>query len=210
LRKQTNDKDGYCNIILSNSNKERKIFKVHRIVGMTFIPNSKNLPMINHKDGNKENNNVENLEWCDDSYNNKHRHILNPMLFKGESHPNNKLNNEQVLNVYNAAWEGKLKYKEIAEQFNVLIGDIYNIKYGKQWVHITNHKNETCSHRPEGEANKSSKLTEAQVLEIYNLAWNSNMSNAEIGRKFYVNKENIRAIKNGKTWKHVTSSIIGL
>ena len=42
---------------------------VHRLVALTFIPNPKNLPHINHRDENPSNNNVDNLEWCDQKYN---------------------------------------------------------------------------------------------------------------------------------------------
>lgn len=65
------DKDGYKQITLYNKDIE-KHYKVHKLVALTFIPNPKNLPVINHKDTNKQNNSVENLEWCTISYNTLH------------------------------------------------------------------------------------------------------------------------------------------
>lgn len=62
------DKDGYHYVCLYKKGKE-KWFKVHRLVGMMYIPNPDNLPQINHKDENKANNYVGNLEWCTNKYN---------------------------------------------------------------------------------------------------------------------------------------------
>lgn len=49
-----------------------KCYKYHRLLAIAFIPNPNSLPQINHKDGDKQNNNLENLEWCDCQHNVKH------------------------------------------------------------------------------------------------------------------------------------------
>ena len=53
-------RDGYLLVAI-----KRKNYTVHRLVAQKFIPNPKSLPQVNHKDGNRQNNNVNNLEWCD-------------------------------------------------------------------------------------------------------------------------------------------------
>lgn len=55
-------------------NRKRKRIKIHRLVAIAFIPNTDNLPQVNHKDLNKENNNVENLEWISNRDNCLHYH----------------------------------------------------------------------------------------------------------------------------------------
>lgn len=59
---------GYLRVHLSKNNKH-KWFRVHRLVAQAFIPNPLNLPCVNHKDEDKTNNNMENLEWCTHEYN---------------------------------------------------------------------------------------------------------------------------------------------
>jgi len=66
-----NDKDGY-EIITLNADGKEKNMKIHRLVGIAFIDNPNHFDQINHKDGNKHNNNVSNLEWCDCRYNQVH------------------------------------------------------------------------------------------------------------------------------------------
>ena len=60
---------GYLTRALMSPEGEQKTFYVHRLVATTFIPNPNNLPQVNHKDENKENNCAENLEWRDNDYN---------------------------------------------------------------------------------------------------------------------------------------------
>lgn len=61
-------KNGYLRVLLTKNN-NGKHFLVHRLVAEAFLPNLQNMPQINHKDENKANNNVDNLEWCDAKYN---------------------------------------------------------------------------------------------------------------------------------------------
>lgn len=67
---------GYRYYRLSKNN-QKKMFYVHRLVAEAFIPNPENLPVVNHKDGNKLNNNVNNLEWVSYSENTEHAHKNN-------------------------------------------------------------------------------------------------------------------------------------
>ena len=64
-------------------NGTHKRFLVHRLVAIAFIPNPQNLPIINHKDQDGTNNLVDNLEWCDHSYNNRYRRFpIKPIIYK--------------------------------------------------------------------------------------------------------------------------------
>ena len=59
---------GYYNVTLCKDG-NHQTFRVHRLVAEAFLPNNNNHPYINHKDENKLNNNVDNLEWCTETYN---------------------------------------------------------------------------------------------------------------------------------------------
>ena len=68
ILKKSVDARGYYKVTLTN-NSERKTLFVHRLVAMAFVPNPNNLSQVNHIDENKQNNNSNNLEWCDIVYN---------------------------------------------------------------------------------------------------------------------------------------------
>lgn len=101
-------KRGYKSICLRKNSK--KFFLLHRLVAQAFIPNPNNLPQVNHKDENKQNNCVDNLEWCTSEYNinfgTRNRKVgtkqsgeLNPMFGKfGKKHHNSKQVNQFNIN----------------------------------------------------------------------------------------------------------------
>lgn len=68
ILKTGKNRQGYMNVVLTK-NGESKTYKVHRLVALLFIPNPHNYPCVNHKDEDKTNNRVENLEWCTAKYN---------------------------------------------------------------------------------------------------------------------------------------------
>ena len=88
--KQYFDRDGYKRLRIGDST-----YLSHRIIAVTFIPNQKNLPHINHKNGIKDDNRIENLEWVTVSENNLHRYRVlnfqNPIKGKfGKNHKSSK------------------------------------------------------------------------------------------------------------------------
>lgn len=104
----TANQDGYLKVHFKN--KERGIDKglfIHRLIAETFIPNPDKLPQVNHKDGNKKNNNINNLEWCTNLYNQQH-------AWANCLHKPTKKEGKKV-NQYNLNGELIKSYKSITE-----------------------------------------------------------------------------------------------
>lgn len=78
--------NGHLTVVLTK-NKVRKTHLVHRLVALAFIPNPYNLPIVNHKDENPENNAVSNLEWCTRKYNNSYGTVRERQKVSHINHP---------------------------------------------------------------------------------------------------------------------------
>ena len=103
----------------------------HRLVAEVFIDNPENKPFVNHIDGNKQNNSVENLEWCTQSENTKHAYETN-LAPRGLSTYTGKFSAEQRQEIKDMWDSGKLSKRAIANKFGVshtCINDIINDKY---------------------------------------------------------------------------------
>tara|TARA_R110001606_G_scaffold24873_7_gene81721 strand:- start:90 stop:584 length:495 start_codon:yes stop_codon:yes gene_type:complete len=138
VRKPFISDNGYVRIPLFKNNK-RCTRALHRVLAISFIPNPNDMPFINHLDGDKQNNDISNLEWCDRSRNMKHAHELGLVKgqtgAKGSKNGSSKLNEDKVLEIRKLASEG-FSSKEIAEKFNISRGNCNSIIARKYWKHV--------------------------------------------------------------------------
>lgn len=134
LLKPLTNNGGYKSVSLY-SNGAKKLLSVHRLVAEAFLdkPDGKNV--VNHLNGKRDDNRVENLEWCTQSENKVHG-------FKtGESghaqgHYKSKLTREQVLEM-RWLYEVGVKVTELADAFDTPVKTVQGIAYGNRWKHIT-------------------------------------------------------------------------
>lgn len=133
------DKFGYLSVGLT-LNSKTKLIKIHRLVALAFISNPENKLTVNHKDGNKLNNNVDNLEWSTYSENSKHAfdNGLNNILDRRysetkENNPNSKLTQEQVKEIRNKYVPYTCSAKKLANEYGVSQSCIEHILNNRSW-----------------------------------------------------------------------------
>lgn len=125
---------GYLSVKLKKNTKAAH-GKIHRLVAQSFIPQiSLSKDQVNHIDGNKLNNRVDNLEWCTLQENHKHAGQLN-LRPVGEKAGRAKLKRSQVIEVLNEYKKGE-KRSEIAKKLGVSWSCINRIVQKKSWKHI--------------------------------------------------------------------------
>lgn len=109
------------------------LFLVHRLIAVAFIDNIHNHPFINHINGVKNDNRVENLEWCNSTENLNHALDNNLRVMpNGEKHHKSKLNEAQVLEIRNS----NLSQKELTKLYNVKQPLISAVINKRKWKHI--------------------------------------------------------------------------
>lgn len=109
----------------------QKSFYIHRLVAQAFIPNPNNLPEVNHIDGDKTNNCVENLEWCNDTENKEH--AKNNNLLAVGKNCCRKMTKEDVINVRSIKDK---TIKELAKMYDISITSMSNIINYKSYKNI--------------------------------------------------------------------------
>lgn len=133
IMKQKLDK-GYYRINLCHKGK-KIMFNTHRLVLEAFTSNPLNLPQVNHINGIKTDNRVENLEWCEASFNQKHAYRLGLSLpNNGEKHGMHKLTDKEVQEIREL--KTIMSGIDIAKKFNISRSRVSEICNNKAWKHI--------------------------------------------------------------------------
>lgn len=115
-------------------NKKRFNHQIHRLIANAFIPNPEGKTQVNHIDGNKSNNRLENLEWVTPSENKIHAYtVLNQKAARGENHGVAKLTMERVKEIRQQYLTGEVTMQSLANQHQVCIQTISNVVHHKIW-----------------------------------------------------------------------------
>ena len=124
---------GYKRVKLSKNN-VTKFQSVHRLVATAFISNPDNYAQVNHIDGDKSNNVLGNLEWCNNSQNHKHAFIKKLRVpMGGINNPRSKLNESNVEEIKSLYKTNNYSQRELAVLFNVSQTTINNIINNLSW-----------------------------------------------------------------------------
>lgn len=135
IKKLSHDMYGYPQVGLSRNSKYSPK-KVHRLVAIAFIPNPNGYKEVNHKDENKDNNHVDNLEWCTTQYNLTYGHRLD--CARGEKNHKHKLSEEQIKEIRKVYVKGGLVFGQsaLSKKYGVSHQCIGFIVRNQSWKHI--------------------------------------------------------------------------
>ena len=127
-------KKGYLRVDLHNGAKRNKI-QVHRLVAEAFIDNPNNYPQVNHKDENKQNNHVENLEWCTNKYNANYGTKLEK-ISKGKNWRASKVECIETGEIFDSLIEAEEKYNIKYQSISACCRGITYTAGGYTWKYI--------------------------------------------------------------------------
>lgn len=136
IRKLELSHKGYWRVTLTGHSK-RRWYNVHRLVAQHFIPNPHKYPQVNHKNSIRNDNRVENLEWCTCAMNIQHSYDTgNRLRMYGERHHQCKLTKEQVYEIRNTKQDATVDKHSLARKYKVSTTTINDIWCKRTWQHL--------------------------------------------------------------------------
>lgn len=194
---------GYKRVTLTDSAGKTHTKSVHRLVASTLIPNPENKPHVNHIDGNKQNNNVDNLEWVTREENRNHatKMELWKPKYGSQSHLA-KVNEDDVTNIITDMIAGKSN-SDIANKYGLHDRYVSLIRHKKRWPKVwENFKDvelQNSNKKPEyKDTNRSSIDIDTQLKIIEELKTSTNKAVAD---KYNLDPSVMSRVRAGKSWK---------
>jgi hypothetical protein len=191
---QTLDLGGYPVVNLYDPAKHT--VRVHRMVAECFIANPKNLPVVNHLDGNKQHNTVTNLEWCTHSENTQHAYDIGTKP-KGSALSWSILSEAQVESIKLRFVMGDTNQPALAAEFGVAASSISQIYRKVRWKHVRPDLDWAISTRKPS----TRKITASDIPDI-RASFAAGESDTVIASRYNVNRGTIFQIRCGKNWKN--------
>jgi hypothetical protein len=194
---------GYLKVELINKDGERKSRLVHRIIAMTYLDNPENKSSVNHKDGNKFNNDIFNLEWVTAKEN--RAHALKTGLAKGmvgDEHPMKKITSKDIIDIIEMILSGE-DNETIGKKYSLHSRYISLIRHRRRWKSIfskyfPNYRPILSNKKPIIEEHSKSKISvEDQVKIISEL---ESRTNIELSKLYKLDASVFSRIRSKKTW----------
>jgi hypothetical protein len=183
---------GYLQVCINFSSRPTRItVNVHKLVARAFVPNEMNLPVVNHIDGIKVNNNANNLEWTTHSENNEHA-VKMGLIKSGEDSYLAVLIEKDVLEIIDKLKEGNRNI-DLAREYNVAHNTIDDIRCNRTWRYIE---------RSPILGNGPIKKLKAEDIPVIRQMIKDGSKDFSIGLAYGVAPATINQIRNGKTWKN--------
>lgn len=138
IKNQTVNRYGYLTTKLCYDGKCRRL-TIHRLVAKAFLTNENNYNQVNHINGNKFDNRLDNLEWVSASQNIQHAYdtgLMTSEHMQGSKHFNAKVNEEDVIEMRRLYDNKEMKIKQISEKYNIGVSTTYDICKRKTWKNI--------------------------------------------------------------------------